>query len=67
MIFREKVNTREASSRFFSPSKMDRLTDAPVAIMLEKAKTAIKTGMMILTAAKASCPIKRPTNTPSTI
>ena len=63
----EKENTREASSLFFSPNSTEIRTDAPVAIMLEKANTVIMMGIMRLIAASASSPIKRPTKSPSAI
>ena len=62
----EKENTREAFSRLPLPSRTDIWTDAPVAIMLEMASMIMMTGMIRLTAAKASSPRKRPTKSPST-
>ena len=67
MSFSVKVNTCDASSRFFSPSKIEIRADAPVAIKLAKPNTIIMIGIMRLTAASASSPINRPTNNPSAI
>ena len=61
----QQEKTREASSRFPSPSNMEICTDEPVAIILEKANTTIITGITRLMAARASSPMKRPTNRPS--
>ena len=67
IILRVYVKTLEASSLFFSPSNTEMRTDAPVAIKFEKPNTIIIIGIIKLTAARASPPIKRPTNNPSAI
>jgi len=63
----EKEKTREALSRFPAPSSIEMLTDAPVATMFDNASAIMTIGMMRLTAASASPPIKRPTKKPSAI
>lgn len=66
MNLTENENTLEASSRFPAPSSIEILTDAPVAIILERASTIMMTGMIRLIAASASSPRYLPTNMPST-
>ena len=66
MNFTEKENTRDASSCFFSPRRIDMLTEAPVAIIFEIAVTIIMIGIIIFIAASASSPKYLPTNIPST-
>ena len=66
MNLMEKEKTREAFSRLPLPSRTDIWTEAPVAIILEMASMIMMTGMIRLTAARASSPRNRPTKSPST-
>ena len=52
----ENEKTLDASSCFCSPKRMEILTDAPVAIILDSASIIMITGMTRFTAARASSP-----------
>ena len=66
MNFTAKEKMRAAVAWSFWPRWMAIWTEAPVAIILAMASTIRMTGMVMLMAASASSPMKRPTNMPST-
>ena len=65
MVLQAKLNTRLAPSPLPCPRRMAICTEEPTAIMSDNAKLTIIRGITRFTAASASEPMNRPTNTPS--